>query len=156
MRSVRAGDREAIASAFASMDPKAIYRRFFTHKKELNAAELRSLTEVDLAHMVALVVVDSSGGALLGGGRYCAIEPFTVARGAELAFTTADGNHRRGIASLLLRHLVTIARARGLARHRVILDAFNQTTSHGAKKNGLEPVIISLKYVGFVGCGGRI
>ena len=33
---------------------------------------------------------------------------------AEVALAVADGMHRRGIATLLLEHLVSLARARGV------------------------------------------
>ena len=35
-------------------------------------------------------------------------------RSAEVAFAVADGMHRRGIGTLLLQHLVSLARSRGV------------------------------------------
>jgi RimJ/RimL family protein N-acetyltransferase len=139
VRSVRARDREAIARAFASMDPEAIYRRFFTYKKELTESELRQLTEADPDHVVALVVTTQSQGAekLVGGGRYCSELPLRVSRSAELAFMTADAEHGRGIASLLLRHLVVIARDHGLPQLEADVLAHNQPMLAVFRRSGL-------------------
>ena len=58
VRAIRAGDRDAIAAAFAELDRDSVYTRFFSYKKQLTEAELRQLTEVDFEHVVALVVVE--------------------------------------------------------------------------------------------------
>jgi GNAT superfamily N-acetyltransferase len=139
VRSIRAQDREPIAAAFTSTDPQSVYTRFFTHKKELSDAELTELTEVDTDHVVALVVTleGEHGGELLGGGRYCSGEPLSGARSAELAFMTADQHHGRGIASMLLRHLIIIARAQGLANLDADVLAHNQAMLSVFRHSGL-------------------
>jgi RimJ/RimL family protein N-acetyltransferase len=128
VRAIRAGDREAIAAAFAELDRDSIYTRFFTYKKQLTEAELRQLTDVDFEHVTALVVVEIGidGEKLLGGGRYCSEQPLSSARSAELAFVTADAHHGRGVASLILKHLVQIARDQGLAYLDAVVLAHNR------------------------------
>ena len=82
------------------------YRRFFSSKKDLTAAELEQLTDVDFSQVVALVVTaqGKDGEILIGGGRYARDGMGSVS--AELAFTT-DSNYRGGgIATSILRHLV--------------------------------------------------
>ncbi len=137
VRSILAGDREAIARAFGALDQESVYTRFFTYKKQLAEAELRQLTEVDVEHVVALVVTerDANGERLLGGGRYCSEQPLHAAGGAELAFATADAHCGRGIARLILKHLVLIARdqrlavleADVLAHNRAMLTVFQSS-----------------------------
>ena len=126
VRAIRADDREAIARAFGALDREAIYTRFFTYKKELTDVELRQLTEVDFEHVVALVVTAADGEQLLGGGRYCSEQPLHATRSAELAFVTADAHHGRGIATLILRHLVLIARDQGLPQFEADVLAHNR------------------------------
>ncbi len=63
---------------------------------------------------------------MLGGGRYCSEQPLRSARSAELAFVTADAHHARGIASLILKHLVLIARDQGLAQLEAVVLAHNR------------------------------
>ena len=74
---------------FKELDREAVYRRFFSPKKELTDAELKQLTEVDFSRVVALVVTTkkTKGETLIGGGRY-AVEDAKAPRSAELAFTT--------------------------------------------------------------------
>jgi RimJ/RimL family protein N-acetyltransferase len=128
VRSIRAADREDLLAAFAALDQESIYTRFFTHKKELTETELRQLTGTDSDHVVALVVATRSQEAekLLGGGRYCSELPLCVSRSAELAFMTADAQHGCGIASLILKHLVLIARDQGLPQFEADVLAHNQ------------------------------
>jgi GNAT superfamily N-acetyltransferase len=86
------------------------------------------LTDVDFEHVTALVVVEIGidGEKLLGGGRYCSEQPLSSARSAELAFVTADAHHGRGVASLILKHLVQIARDQGLAYLDAVVLAHNR------------------------------
>ena len=128
VRAIRAGDREAIAAAFAELDRDSIYTRFFTYKKQLTEAELRQLTDVDFEHVTALVVVENGddGEKLLGGGRYCSEQPLNSARGAELAFVTAEAHHGRGVAGVILKHLVQIARGQSLAHLDAVVLAHNR------------------------------
>ncbi len=139
VRAIRAEDREALLAAFAALDRESIYTRFFTHKKELTETELRQLAEVDSDHVVALVVTMRIDDAekILGGGRYCSEQPLGVARSAELAFITADAQHGRGIASLVLRHLVLIARDQGLLQLEADVLAHNQPMLAVFRRSGL-------------------
>ena len=126
-------------AAFAALDRESIYTRFFTHKKELTETELRQLTETDPDHVVALVVATRSQDPekLLGGGRYCSELPLCVRRSAELAFMTADAQHGRGVASLVLRHLVLIARDQGLSQLEADVLAHNQPMLAVFRRSGL-------------------
>ena len=139
VRAIRAADRDALLAAFAALDRESIYTRFFTHKKELTETELRQLTETDPDHVVALVVATRSQDPekLLGGGRYCSELPLRVSRSAELAFMTADAQHGRGIASLVLRHLVLIARDQGLSQLEADVLAHNQPMLAVFRRSGL-------------------
>jgi RimJ/RimL family protein N-acetyltransferase len=139
VRAIRADDRAAIAAAFAELDRDSIYTRFFTYKKQLTEAELRQLTEVDFEHVVALVVVESGadGEKLLGGGRYCSEQPLNAAGTAELAFVTADAHHGRGVASVILRHLVQIARDQGLAHLDAVVLVHNRAMLSVFQRSGL-------------------
>ncbi len=139
VRAIRADDRDAIAQAFGALDRESVYTRFFTYRKQLTEVELRQLTDVDLEHVVALVVTatDADGEQLLGGGRYCSERPLHATRSAELAFVTADAHHGRGIASLILKHLVLIARDQGLAQLEAAVLAHNRAMLAVFQRSGL-------------------
>src|SRR5204863_1956929 len=55
IRAVRSDDRERIAKAFRNLDRESVYTRFFSHKKELNAAELAKIDAMDFVSDVMLV-----------------------------------------------------------------------------------------------------
>jgi GNAT superfamily N-acetyltransferase len=86
---------------------------------------------------VALVVTTQSSESenLLGGGRYAIENPASGA--AEIAFMT-DGAHRGlGIASLILKHLVLIAREAGISRFDGEVLAENQPMLAVFRRSGV-------------------
>src|SRR5262249_38541230 len=117
IRAIRREDSGSVLEAFKSLDREAVYRRFFSPKKELSDAELKQLTDVDFSRVVALVVTTgtSAGESLIGGARYAA-EGSDTSRTAELAFVAGEDYRGRGIASLLLRHLTRLAQEAGVSR----------------------------------------
>ena len=137
VRAIRGDDRQAVLEAFRGLDRQSVYTRFFTFKKGLTETEVRQLTEPDFDHVVALVVVEDTGNGemLVGGARYCSEAALRRSRTAELAFVTAERCKGRGIAGLLLRHLVLIARDQGLsqldaevlAQNRAMLKVFERS-----------------------------
>jgi RimJ/RimL family protein N-acetyltransferase len=118
IRSVRPDDRNRISEAFRKLEAESIYTRFFHHKKALSDDELKAATEVDFENVVALVVTVGEEGkeTIIGGGRYVAFDAGGALRSAEIAFTVEEDYHRQGIAGLLLEHLASIAREKGLSR----------------------------------------
>ena len=113
IRPVRRDDKQRIGAAFKALHPWSIYLRFFCHKKELSEAELHRMTECDGTNQVALVATIGSGSreAVVAVGEYA-----RNGAAAEVAFAVGEDFRQRGIATRLLRHLIAIARANGLAR----------------------------------------
>jgi RimJ/RimL family protein N-acetyltransferase len=138
VRAIRREDSGRILAAFDRLDRDSVYTRFFTYKKDLTDAELRNLTDVDCDHVVALVVTARQGDTFIGGGRYCSEFTLRVARAAELAFITADDYRGRGIASLVLKHLVLIGRDQGLLRLEAEVLAQNQAMLAVFRGSGLK------------------
>jgi RimJ/RimL family protein N-acetyltransferase len=93
---------------------ESLYRRFLTTKKEITPQGLKQATEVDFVNVVALVaVVEKEGNArIAGGGRYIR----TTGQRAEVAFFVGDAFQGLGIASLIFKHLVAIARDSGMTQ----------------------------------------
>jgi RimJ/RimL family protein N-acetyltransferase len=119
IRAVCPEDKRGIAEAFGNLDPESIYTRFFRHKNELTVDELKAATEVDFENTVALVVVVPEGEGqetIIGAGRYVSYAPPNAERSAEVAFTVEEDYQGQGIAGMILRHLIHIAREQGVAQ----------------------------------------
>jgi RimJ/RimL family protein N-acetyltransferase len=118
IRSICDNDKEKLSEAFRNLETESIYLRFFHHKKELTDAELKAATEIDFDTVVALVVTIKEKGdeTIIAGGRYVAFDAADGQRSAEVAFTVEEDYQGQGLASSLLRHLVFIAREKGVAR----------------------------------------
>jgi GNAT superfamily N-acetyltransferase len=141
VRAIRSEDGPVIRDVFSTLDGESIYRRFFSPKKELSAAELSQLTTIDFDRVVALVATapTSRGEALIAGARY-ATGTGDRPQSAELAFLTVGTHRGRGTASLLLRHLVQIARDVGLSRFEADVLAENQPMLNVFRRSGLPTV----------------
>jgi GNAT superfamily N-acetyltransferase len=137
VRAIRRADASNVLKAFHHLDRESVYRRFFSPKKELTAADLEQITDVDFGRIVGLVVVKetSEGEVLIGGGRYAVGNPSSF--GAEIAFVTAGDYRGLGVASLILRHLVLIARDAGLSNFEADVLADNPSMLAVFRKSGL-------------------
>jgi RimJ/RimL family protein N-acetyltransferase len=78
----------------------------------------------------------SKGKTLIGGGRY-AVESPESSRAGELAFLTAEDYRGRGVASLLLRHLIQLAMEAGVSRLEADVLADNHAMLGVFRRSGL-------------------
>ncbi|HYA53032.1 MAG TPA: GNAT family N-acetyltransferase, partial [Streptosporangiaceae bacterium] len=107
IRPAAPGDIGAVTRFHQDMSPDNLYLRFFSISKQAGVQEARRVCrppDADHAALLALL-----GPQLVGVASY----ELTGAPGlAEIAFAVADDMHGRGIATLLLEHLVSLGRAR--------------------------------------------
>ena len=139
IRAIRGDDKHRILAAFKDLDRESIYTRFFAYKKALTDTELADITEVDFDHVVALVVTTGAGEEekLIGGGRFYSDINLHGSRCAELAFLTADDYRGRGVAGLVLRHLIRIAPHKGVSRFEADVLAQNKAMLRVFRQAGL-------------------
>jgi GNAT superfamily N-acetyltransferase len=119
IRTARASDGPKIRRAFHNLEQDTIYRRFFGYKADVSDAELIRITGADCERAVALLVTIDTGEdeVVIGGASYFVTgSAEAAARSAEVAFTVEEDFQGRGIGGLLMRHLIGIARAKGLDR----------------------------------------
>jgi acyl-CoA synthetase (NDP forming)/RimJ/RimL family protein N-acetyltransferase len=109
IRQARADDAADVQQMHAELSPSNSYFRFFSYSPQAPEREAKRLCRAeDDAHAALLARLD---GRLVGVASY---EPTDRTGVAEIAFAVSDEMHGRGIATLLLEHLVSIARQRRL------------------------------------------
>ncbi|MGH3258997.1 MAG: GNAT family N-acetyltransferase [Streptosporangiaceae bacterium] len=124
-------DFDAVRTMHAAMSPDNLYLRFFNlskHAAEIEARRLCRESRPGHAALLALVEGEVVGCASYDAGESGAAEPGL----AEVAFAVADHMHHRGIATLLLEHLVSSARgeavtiftAETLSENKAMLKVF--------------------------------
>lgn len=113
IRALRADDRNAMLGAVGRMGQQSRYFRFFGPKKAFTEREIAYFTDLDFVSHVALVAELTEQGRqlIVGGARYIVTRPGH----AEIALGVDDAHHGLGVASLLVGHLISIARTAGIA-----------------------------------------
>jgi len=117
IRVIRPDDKQRLLALFERLSSRSVYVRFFQTKQRLTDEELRYFTELDFTRDVALVATLQEGQDehIIGVGRYFRItEDGKPTTHAEVAFTVAEAHQGRGVGTLLLEHLATIARMQGI------------------------------------------
>jgi len=110
--------------------------RFFGSIRELSAAELKLLCDVDSQTSVALVATILHDGqeSAIGVSRYAASQ---VDGAREMALTVADEWQYKGLADLLMTQLIDHAKANGVKQLYSVELAENDTMRHFAQKFGM-------------------
>jgi acyl-CoA synthetase (NDP forming)/GNAT superfamily N-acetyltransferase len=122
IRPATPADFDAVKAMHEAMSPDNVYLRFFSLSRLAAGQEARRVTrEPGPDHAALLAIFD---------GQVVGLASYEVARAegktAEVAFAVADTMHHRGIATLLLEHLVSLARARQL--EALTADALQENT----------------------------
>ncbi len=109
IRQAAPGDADAVRAMHAAMSADNMYLRFFSMSPASADSETRRVCRpADASHVAILALL---GGTVVGVGSY----EVTGESKAEVAFAVADAMHGRGVATLLLEHLVSIARQRHIS-----------------------------------------
>jgi RimJ/RimL family protein N-acetyltransferase len=118
VRATRPEDRALIFEGFHDVGRHSLYLRFFKAQNAITDQDLKYFTEVDFIDHVALVVISQLGDKVevIGGGRYSAYDHHAKIRRAEVGFLVHDRYQDQGVATLLLKHLLTIARDNGITQ----------------------------------------
>ena len=118
VRQVRPDDKELLANGLRGLSPESRYHRFFRPLTELSERDLAYLTEIDHHDHEALAAIDPETGQLVAVARYVrGAEPSL----AEVSVVVGDPWQRRGVATLLLDHLVDRARAAGISHFSALV-----------------------------------
>jgi acyl-CoA hydrolase/GNAT superfamily N-acetyltransferase len=114
LRPIRATDEEPLQDLFYRLSDESTYYRFLQFKKSHPHAEMQDLVNLDYESAMALVVTDAAGPAsdIVAMARYD-LDPATGL--ADIAFVVRDDWQNKGIGTLLMKRMIEIARARGVA-----------------------------------------
>ena len=109
VRPIRPDDAERLVAFHGRLSPESIYYRFFSPKPRLTEREVERFTTVDMVDRVALVAL--LGEDIIAVARF---DRWPQRADAEVAFVVDDLHKGRGLSTLLLEHLVAIARSVGI------------------------------------------
>ncbi|OPY81180.1 MAG: Acetyltransferase Pat [Syntrophorhabdus sp. PtaU1.Bin153] len=157
IRAVSPDDKGLVIEALADLSADSIYRRFFTFKQNISPKGLKQVTEVDFHNAVALVAVLEKDGTeqLAGGGRYIRSGLSKAEEKAEVAFLVHDAFQGLGIGSIILKHLVAIARESGITEfeaevlpsNEAMLKVFTRSGLPVVRRATRESIQVSIKLV---------
>ena len=110
IRPARPEDFAAVRDLHAQMSPDNLYLRFFSLSLMAVEREARRICRDPAPdHAALLAVLD---GEVVGCGSYEVANDGS--RSAEVAMAVADDMHNRGVGTLLLEHLISLAHSRGV------------------------------------------
>ncbi len=109
IRPARPDDFDAVRDLHANMSPENLYLRFFSMSRVAAEREAQRVCREPAPGRAALLAL--LDGRLVGCGSY---EAAGGSQSAEVAMAVADDMHNRGVGTLLLEHLISLARSRGV------------------------------------------
>jgi acyl-CoA synthetase (NDP forming)/GNAT superfamily N-acetyltransferase len=150
VRQPSAADFEAVKAMHEAMAPGNAYLRFFSLSRTAPEREARRITRDPGPGHAALLAL--SGAEVVGVASYEVVKDSGGV--AEVAFAVADTMHHRGIATLLLEHLVSLARAQRiesftaetLTENTSMLRVFSDAglPAHSIREDGVVTITIPL------------
>jgi acetyltransferase len=111
VRPLRPEDATLYPDFIAAVTAQDLRLRFFTAVRELSAAQIAKLTQLDYDRAMAFIALDSETGAMLG-----VVRLHREADAGEYAVLVRSALKGRGLGWLLMRRMIAYARAAGLAR----------------------------------------
>jgi GNAT superfamily N-acetyltransferase len=112
-RPVKPTDETSLSEMLYSLSTKSVERRFFTYTKTFPHKDIQKLTNVDYVKDIAIVgvVPGPAGEEIVAIAQYF-LDPNTKV--AEVAFIVQDEWQDKGMGSLMLNYLTSVARKRGV------------------------------------------
>lgn len=113
IRPIKPADQQIEKEFVKGLSDESRYFRFLSGLRELSVAMLNRFTRIDYDREMALIAVicENDQETEIGVARYV-VNDDNVS--CEFALVVADAWQRRGVGSILMRHLIAAARQRGL------------------------------------------
>lgn len=137
IRPITPHDKDAERAFIEGLSMQARRYRFLGQVRCPSEAMLEQFTNIDYAHEAAFVAVTPDNGReqIVGVSRYSANESGSQ---CECAVTVSDDWQNKGLGTLLMRHLIEVARSRGIQRMMSIDSAENARMQDLANYLGFE------------------
>lgn len=137
VRPIRPSDAESERHFIEALSPESRRFRFLGDVKTPSDALLDQFTRIDPAHEMAFVAMVDEGEneVEIGVSRY---EAGLDGKSCECAVVVMDAWQNRGVATLLMRHLMDVARAHGIERMYSIDSSANSAMHELATHLGFE------------------
>ena len=137
LRAVKPTDESMMKDLFYTCSEQSLYDRYFQVVKAMPHEKLQRVVNVDYSGEVSVVARMREGGheRIVGVGSY------TLDRAtnkADVAFLVHDEYQGRGVGTLLLQHLMCIARSKGVAGFTADVFAHNHAMLRVFHKSGCE------------------
>lgn len=142
LRPLRAGESGPLLEVFAGMSEQSRADRYLAGATRLPSAMLAALVDVDgYDHVAWLATV---AGRPAGIARYVRLGPAT----AEIAFEVVDALHGRGIGTVLVDAVTTVAAAQGISRLQATVVPTNKASLRMVRRLGVSPTLVDGLYEG--------
>jgi acyl-CoA synthetase (NDP forming)/GNAT superfamily N-acetyltransferase len=126
IREVTLADHDLLLALHEGVSPRTLYLRFFSASRLSPRRYVERLLRPE-SDTHAGVVLETEG-RLVGVAAYERLgDSSETASSAEAAMLVADDQHGRGIGTLLLEHLATLARSRGI--HQFIAETLHENAA---------------------------
>jgi GNAT superfamily N-acetyltransferase len=117
LRPIRPDDASRLQALTQRLSPESRYRRFFSHRQTLPAAEAAHFAQVDAHTRLAIVAERPTPAGLdLIGIAHCDVISADAPHTATMAILVEDAFQHTGLGRALLQHLIVAARAQGITR----------------------------------------
>jgi|RhiMetdeSRZDD1v2_1073273.scaffolds.fasta_scaffold616371_2 RimJ/RimL family protein N-acetyltransferase len=137
IRAIRPDDTGRLCEHFRSLSPTSAYFRFFSSRRHISKQELARLTDSDFQAQGTLVATVCSRGTerIVGLTQYVVDDDRR--QRAQLACSVVDDYQGRGLGTLLMEHVLRLARARGVVEFAADVLSDNHPMLRLLTKSGL-------------------
>jgi acyl-CoA hydrolase/RimJ/RimL family protein N-acetyltransferase len=144
-RLIRPDDSDRIKELFYGLSEESIFFRFLTPLESLRRQTLQDFYNVDQSRDISIVATiccdeDNTTEKIIGAGRYLLDWHKNE---AEFAILIQDDYQKRGIGTYLLKHLMRIAKSKGVKVFLAYVHPENQPMIRFLQKFGLSMVLES-------------
>lgn len=115
IRPIRKEDADAERAFIQALSPKARRNRFLGQMPHPSGEMVEHFTNLDYDHEIAFAAIlpDQAEDSFIGVCRYSTSNDGTA---CECAVTVLDEWQNKGLGTILMRHLIDVAKSRGIAR----------------------------------------